>query len=110
MKPELKAKWIAALRSGEYEQTTERMLDPEGGMCCLGVLADIQGLKVVPVAHTEGDDERELNGQVYCELRKMIGDTSLLSHGGKSITKEVVGMNDSGKTFDQIADWIKENL
>lgn len=42
MNPEVKAEWVAALRSGEYKQTKERVLaDGRGGFCCLGVLCDL---------------------------------------------------------------------
>jgi hypothetical protein len=40
MKPEIKAAWIAALRSGKYQQTTGRLRD-SNGFCCLGVLCDL---------------------------------------------------------------------
>lgn len=40
MDEELKEKWIAALRSGKYEQGKEK-LHCDGKFCCLGVLADI---------------------------------------------------------------------
>ena len=40
MKLEIKQKWVAALRSGEYEQT-EGVLRNGNGYCCLGVLCDI---------------------------------------------------------------------
>lgn len=33
-------KWVAALRSGEYQQTTGR-LRKDGGYCCMGVLCDV---------------------------------------------------------------------
>ncbi|WP_326565118.1 hypothetical protein VSH64_25070 [Amycolatopsis rhabdoformis] len=40
MDPEIKAKWIAALRSGEYEQG-KRVLVENDRFCCLGVLCDL---------------------------------------------------------------------
>lgn len=40
MNPEVKAVWLTALRSGEYEQGTGK-LSSEGKFCCLGVLCDI---------------------------------------------------------------------
>lgn len=40
MNPEWKAKWVAALRSGEYKQTRE-FLRTSTGFCCLGVLCDL---------------------------------------------------------------------
>jgi len=40
MKPEVKAKWIAALRSGEYAQGQNRHRTKDS-FCCLGVLCDL---------------------------------------------------------------------
>lgn len=40
MKPEIKQKWIAALRSGEYEQG-KAFLKYDNKFCCLGVLCDL---------------------------------------------------------------------
>lgn len=40
MNPEVKARWIAALRSGEFPQT-RNVLNDEEGFCCLGVLSEI---------------------------------------------------------------------
>ena len=48
LKPEIKAQWVAALRSGEYQQTTEALsqVDDDGnwGYCCLGVLCELANL------------------------------------------------------------------
>lgn len=44
MNPEIKAKWVAALRSGEYTQGTcflKQESDHPHAFCCLGVLCDI---------------------------------------------------------------------
>lgn len=48
MKPEVRAMWVAALRSGEYEQATDALSVAGGGatppaFCCLGVLCDLHG-------------------------------------------------------------------
>lgn len=40
MKPEIKTKWIAALRSGEYKQG-KMFLKHADEYCCLGVLCDL---------------------------------------------------------------------
>lgn len=37
MDPERKAEWLAALRSGNYRQTTNKLTDDSGAYCCLGV-------------------------------------------------------------------------
>lgn len=41
MNPEIKAKWVSALRSGEYKQGRGRLRSPQDGFCCLGVLCDL---------------------------------------------------------------------
>lgn len=41
MNPEVKAKWLPALRSGDYKQTTSILNNNQGGFCCLGVLCEI---------------------------------------------------------------------
>lgn len=41
MNPEIKARWVAALRSGEYEQATGQLRNEHGEFCCLGVLCDL---------------------------------------------------------------------
>ncbi len=41
MNPEWKAKWLEALKSGEYKKAKKRLRNRNGGMCCLGVLCDI---------------------------------------------------------------------
>lgn len=38
---ENRTKWVAALRSGNYSQTSHVLCDGRGGYCCLGVLCDI---------------------------------------------------------------------
>lgn len=40
MKPEIKQRWVEALRSGKYTQARQRLC-MGGGMCCLGVLTDL---------------------------------------------------------------------
>lgn len=40
MKPEIKTKWVKALRSDEFTKTTGR-LAYSSGHCCLGVLAEL---------------------------------------------------------------------
>lgn len=40
MNPQIKERWIAALRSGEYKQGYQQ-LRTENGYCCLGVLCEL---------------------------------------------------------------------
>lgn len=41
MNPEIKAKWVQALRSGEYKQGVGRLRSLGDEFCCLGVLTDL---------------------------------------------------------------------
>lgn len=41
MNPQVKVKWLHALRSGEYRQGRYRLKGEGGGFCCLGVLCDV---------------------------------------------------------------------
>lgn len=44
LSPAVKRKWLAALRSGKYKQTTGALYDSTNdGFCCLGVLCHIEG-------------------------------------------------------------------
>ena len=41
MKPEIKQKWLDALRGGEYSQGRFQLRDDDNNFCCLGVLCDL---------------------------------------------------------------------
>ncbi len=41
MKKAIKKRWIKALRSGEFSQTTGELKSRSGGYCCLGVLCEL---------------------------------------------------------------------
>jgi hypothetical protein len=41
MNPAIRARWTAALRSGEYRQGHCRLRDEDGAFCCMGVLCDL---------------------------------------------------------------------
>ncbi len=47
LKPEFKAKWVAALRSGEYQQGKRALNPQEGHYCCLGVACVVNGNALV---------------------------------------------------------------
>jgi hypothetical protein len=109
--PEFKAKWLAELRSGKYSQTQGRLCD-EDGYCCLGVAGKAAGL---------WDTQLErMGGYLYrAKLRKLkVSLPSLITghanmRGGKgynSIVAELAEMNDQGKSFSEIADYIEANL
>lgn len=103
-KQTIKAKWLEELRYGKHHQVTGTLKDQFGngeyGYCCLGILAEkVMGLEVrivdENIPYDEGDEE------VYEKVRKLIGDLPL--------TNEFTYRNDTGYTFQKIADYIEHN-
>ncbi len=112
MKSEWTRKWVAALRSGKYEQTKGR-LRTSSGFCCLGVLCDI-----MPVGEWQRESEYGKYEYVYKPAPDMQShldmtlsiDMARLVH--PKLYSEQTGlanMNDNGASFEVIADYI-ENL
>lgn len=104
--------WIKALRSGQYKQCTGQLrkefIINEYGYCCLGVLCDI-------VDHTKwcaiNSWDRQSTTSIPITIVKLL-DISLegmLPFTGRncSARETLMGLNDRGFTFDQIADLIE---
>ena len=60
LNPEIRARWTAALRSGQYEQGLEalRQVTEDGGyeFCCLGVLCELAAVEGVTEAAYDEDE------------------------------------------------------
>ena len=128
MNPEIKAKWIEALRSGDYQQGGGRLRGGNDQFCCLGVLCDI-------AANSEGVDVRvtqvELDQPCDCEMCEKgpdylyngcdgylpieVVNWSGLGYVNPEVTvggdrRTLSYLNDGGYTFGQIAELIEEQL
>lgn len=105
MNPEIKQRWVAALRSGEYKQG-HKFLFRNGRHCCLGVLCDLY-TKETGIAWTA-----PLSRTLPLEVVKWAGVSDInpdvyLGHGTATLTQ----LNDSGKyDFPAIADLIDKHL
>lgn len=97
MDKELKAKWIAALRSGEYKQCTQDLCNGEA-YCCLGVLHRIVYGKDPGSAWYGYSSDSEESGAI---VKRELPD---------GVRGSLIDMNDGGKTFPEIADYIEANL
>ena len=102
MDAELKAKWLVALRGDEFKQTTNCLRDSRG-LCCLGVLAEVLGCSWdrCETPTLDGESIRHKNGDW---LQESIVDIPT------EIQKYLAGMNDTGASFSEIADYIERNL
>ena len=124
MKPEVKKKWINALRSGEYYQGREMLKDEEGAFCTLGVLVDIatkEGVcswgEVVDVDNEikYTDDTGDRFG-LYKTLPKCVVTWANLDSDNPRLTVndrllDVAWVNDIKEyDFDEIATLIEEQL
>ena len=104
---DLKKKWVAALRSGTYDQIT-CALKENGAYCCLGVLCEIVG-HIPPAEEAFGMDEN-----LPDEVAKMLGpdmprDPAVKLPDGR--VKVLSSLNDDLYwTFEQIADIIDQQL
>jgi len=109
MKKRNKKIWIEALRSGKFKQG-RGTLYKDGKHCCLGVAYDVlvHGDWVddeydrwcIPHIGNSGYDERdELPGYI----RRKLGISP-------DRMQTLISMNDNGHSFNEIADWIEENM
>lgn len=112
MKKTNKKLWIRALRSGEYRQGQGRLCD-NNRFCCLGVAYDVL---------VDGEWERKNDYANRWGIREIAGSDSNLSTGMLPVyildkieldmydVNSLVEMNDNGDSFEEIADWIEENV
>lgn len=98
MNVEIKKQWVETLRSGKYKQGIGYLkhLGRLGVVthCCLGVLGEI--LK---------EEEPDLNDRALLQM-------SALNKAGLTVFEHghLATMNDSGTSFEKIADYIEEKL
>jgi hypothetical protein len=101
MNTELKNKWVTALRSGEYKQGTEKLLNQDGSRCCLGVLCAAAS---VPDAVLGNAGTLGAIGQL-----SLLGDSTSVDTA--DLQTKLWRMNDVyDESFAKIADYIEANL
>lgn len=115
MKTEVKTQWIAALRSGTYQQTNSALCK-NGSYCCLGVLCEITPdikRKKAQISPWDKDttieiefaykDENYRSGYLPSQLASEVG----LSEEQQS---KLANMNDEGISFVEIAGYIEQAI
>lgn len=107
--------WVAALRSERYKQGREKLRSADDKFCCFGVLCDL----VDPNGwDTFSDGERfwvlpntkeKWRSVIPDLLEDELGlDVDYDSSENPLTTVKLMTMNDTGKSFDEIADAIEE--
>jgi hypothetical protein len=120
MNKEIKDKWLKALRSGEYKQGQGFLREKEDdnsnkfNYCCLGVLVNEvleeewdSPCVFNPIFNvTNGIDANSLSSMELIPEQIALDKLSITIEQQKILADK----NDSGWTFEDIADWIEKNL
>jgi len=116
---DVKRQWVAALRSGKYEQGRQR-LEKDGRFCCLGVLCDL-AVKAGVVERVHGEYEHGVVGFArpsdpegpnastppWAVVKWAGMDSDLMA----LTIRALINLNDiKGLSFEEIADRIEEQL
>ena len=98
MDTKLVNKWLNALKSGEYEQTTGSLMQKHelyDGYCCLGVLLDIEECMEMDEHHKEG-----MPSDLFLERVKL----------DKDLANTLAKVNDDSDDFEDVIKIIKQEL
>ena len=129
MNPEVKQKWIDALRSGDYEQGSEKLRSVTG-YCCLGVLCDLYAREHDTQWEFRGYDElsdetnpHPMDYWYFDEHSEFLPESVMNWAGLKThnppmrvdsddgfYTDEIANLNDSGYTFNDLSKLIEQQL
>jgi hypothetical protein len=134
MDAQLKAKWVEALRSGEYKQAKGKLHDTKNdAFCCLGVLCKVMGAEFGPGQEEKENEDEDgmymdtydyvpvLNGRVLSSNDDEELKDSFCKEIGIPHQFDLIELNDGrGKLgddnykapapFSEIADYIEKNL
>lgn len=111
MNPEIKAKWVAALRSGEYEKGANRLRDKDNNFCCLGVLCNLHAQAHPEIAAQQTCRTHYMGATGFPPNEVIVWagiDTTMVSIYG--LRDRLANHNDDGRTFAEIADAIEAQL
>jgi len=130
LKPEVKVKWLEALRSGHYDQGSGWLRGEDNTFCCLGVLCDVYDKQVVAnggksewkhstwssirkgfiesnFTAVPPDEVMEWATENYLQPDgKTLGPSFDYSGGDNCLTSD----NDNGKSFNEIANIIEKEF
>jgi hypothetical protein len=100
--------WIKRLRSGKDRQGRGVLRNKNGSMCCLGVASEMQRIPRRPhlifdryIYNYDGT-----TGEAFPSVSWLEETTGL----GQGIGLVLAAMNDSGSTFNDIADFIEKEV
>jgi hypothetical protein len=119
LRPRIKAKWIAALRSGDYKQCRGQLRTRRNEFCCLGVLCNLHAQEHPEIAAKQERVEYYIGAEALPPVDVMTWAFKDYVSGWGSCSAKVeipqlatnlAKLNDRGKTFKQIANLIEDYL
>ena len=108
MNKELRNKWVAALRSGDYLQGHESLVqkkDDQYSFCCLGVLGVLMGGAVTIYEKDFDDYGISLEGSIFTQFLYYPKVPLPIN-----IQKYLANMNDNRESFEAIANYIEAHF
>ena len=93
LRQELTVSQILRVYGKQFTQITEKYSDGRNGRCAIGIIMSYYGWN--------GKDDTQASG-------KLLGALIALGHAGID-KKLLIDLNDSGFTFDEIADYLERN-
>lgn len=108
MNKKVKEKWLEALRSGEYEQGSGYLRTTNDSFCALGVLCDVAVKDGVEVTVEKVGILYKYDSRVGFPPRSVTLWAGFDEDYG--IESIISGKNDSGESFEKIADFIEKDL
>jgi hypothetical protein len=124
MNTEVKTQWIDALNSGEYQQTKKQLFDGDK-FCCLGVLCDLYSKEHGEEWDYRYSDFEDHNRWYFCDQGEILPHVVMDWAGLKSenpkvelidgeskeaLFSDIASMNDSGYTFKELSNYIKQQF
>jgi hypothetical protein len=106
MDQRIKALWVEALRSEKYDQGKRQLRNPaDDSFCCLGVLCNLHAQEHPEIAAKQKKPEMYMyhTAMPHPEVYAWAG-------LDRDNAGTLANMNDNGKSFKQIANWISKKL
>lgn len=113
MPAKTKAKWLKALRSGDYQQAQNTLFDGKG-YCCLGVLQKACDGKVEMMAD-QNEVPAVMPSQEWYDTHNVLDpfgeyENTYTYEGWLAMMNDGTSTKVPRKSFAEIADWIEENV
>jgi hypothetical protein len=106
----IKAKWVAALRSGEYKKGNFQLRNNDDEFCCLGVLCNLHAQAHPEIAALQQYEDAYMNQQAFLPFSVMIwAELKEVNPFVKNLSLSQFN-DESNLNFKQIALLIDKNL